>query len=327
MFETLQSRLVVRGRLRVETAVRIGAGRAAPSADTDLPVMRDAQGMPFIPGSSLKGAMRGWVEAFLRSMADSPQKMRRLACDPLAVGSVGGGPVSHAEGRAAFDYELGICVEPREVSEWQRRPDDQADHFCKARKVEGFDRPLGDDEVVQVLRKRLCCACRLFGHQALASPILFADLPPVSGDPLRMVAIRDGVAIDRDTGTVSGGRKYDYEVVQGGAEFELEIVAENLEPWQRGLLLLGVLGLSAGQIKIGGAKSRGLGAVRLVGTNGDPEPEILWYEPTDLEAKIDMAVGRLAGTRVDPRGDVAGSWLEELRTEIQRRLSGQRREA
>jgi CRISPR-associated protein Csm3 len=317
MFESLQSKVVIRGRLRVETGLRIGTGRAAPAGGSDLPVMRDARGMPFIPGSSLKGVVRAWAESLLRGMADSPEKMQKLACDPLRHSPKGAG--------AAHSSDLNICVDPGEVAEWQRRPE-PTDTWCKDGEVEGFTRPLDERQVSDVLRRRLCCTCRVFGHQALASPVLFADLPLAAGDPLHVVAIRDGVAIDRDTGTVSGGLKYDYEVVQGGTEFDLEIAAENLEPWQRGLLLLCVQALQTGEIRVGGAKSRGLGMVRLMGKNGSGRPEILLYEPGDIDARIQMAVGRLEPAPVEVEGDVAQRWMTALAEEIERRLSDREEE-
>jgi len=55
MFDTLTSRMELRGWLEAETAFRIGAGRSSEVLGTDLPVVRDAQDKPYIPGSSFKG--------------------------------------------------------------------------------------------------------------------------------------------------------------------------------------------------------------------------------------------------------------------------------
>jgi CRISPR-associated RAMP protein (TIGR02581 family) len=69
-------RLTVDGRLRAVTAVRVGAGRAFPPVGTDLPVVRDALGAPYIPGSSLKGSLRAEIERFVRAVRP------RRACNP-----------------------------------------------------------------------------------------------------------------------------------------------------------------------------------------------------------------------------------------------------
>ena len=48
-----------------------------------------------------------------------------------------------------------------------------------------------------------------------------------------------------------------------GVRFKLEIVAENLDDHELGLLLLGVRELERGNIRLGGFKGRGLGVVTL----------------------------------------------------------------
>ena len=78
------------------------------------------------------------------------------------------------------------------------------------------------------------------------------------------VVRRDGVSIDREKETVEN--KYDFEVVGRGARFGLEIVADNLESEEVGLLFLILRELEQGRIMVGGFKGRGLGRVRLIGT-------------------------------------------------------------
>jgi CRISPR/Cas system CSM-associated protein Csm3 (group 7 of RAMP superfamily) len=73
--------------------------------------------------------------------------------------------------------------------------------------------------------------------------------------------VRDGVAINREKETVEN--KYDFETVPPGSRFALEIVAENLDEQERGLLWLGIEELRRGQILVGGFKGRGLGRVTL----------------------------------------------------------------
>lgn len=68
-FAALRNRLTVRGELVALSGLRIGAGRESGVVGSDLPVLRDAFGRPFIPGASLKGAFRARVEALIRSVA------------------------------------------------------------------------------------------------------------------------------------------------------------------------------------------------------------------------------------------------------------------
>jgi CRISPR/Cas system CSM-associated protein Csm3 (group 7 of RAMP superfamily) len=73
---------------------------------------------------------------------------------------------------------------------------------------------------------------------------------------------RDGVAIDRDLGRVSGARKYDFEVVAPGSAFQFVLELDSPEPWQEGLVAIGLDLLDQGVARLGGAKSRGLGVVK-----------------------------------------------------------------
>jgi len=79
MFDRFDNRVTLRGTLVTQTALRIGAGRATSVTGTDLPVVRDTLGKPYIPGSSFKGALRAYVESLVRSVNPS----RKAACNPV----------------------------------------------------------------------------------------------------------------------------------------------------------------------------------------------------------------------------------------------------
>jgi CRISPR-associated RAMP protein (TIGR02581 family) len=82
--DTFERRTVISADLRCETALRIGTGRSTDAVATDLPVFRDAQRRPIIPGSSLKGVVRSHAEAILRAYG-------RPSCDPFSEGRCGEG--------------------------------------------------------------------------------------------------------------------------------------------------------------------------------------------------------------------------------------------
>jgi CRISPR-associated RAMP protein (TIGR02581 family) len=71
MFDTFKNRLEITGILTTVTALRISAGRSSEPIGSDLPVIKDAIGRPFIPGSSFKGALRSRLESFLRGILGS----------------------------------------------------------------------------------------------------------------------------------------------------------------------------------------------------------------------------------------------------------------
>ena len=64
-FLALQSRYVIEGELKPEGAIHVGSGLAGP--ETDALVTRDALGT-YIPGSSLRGAMRSRLERILQAV-------------------------------------------------------------------------------------------------------------------------------------------------------------------------------------------------------------------------------------------------------------------
>lgn len=67
-FEKLRSRYRLKADLVAASGLRVGAGKSFDAAATDQPVIRDALGRPYIPGSSLKGVLRSGLEAILRSL-------------------------------------------------------------------------------------------------------------------------------------------------------------------------------------------------------------------------------------------------------------------
>lgn len=110
------------------------------------------------------------------------------------------------------------------------------------------------------------------------------DLPYVT-------QVRDGVGIDRDLGTARPRIKYDFEVVVSGACFQIEILAENIERWEIGLLL-GVLGFwEQGSLAVGGKSTRGPGWGKLENlTIGRVEQsDLLDYLTTHQLKSVDRA--------------------------------------
>ncbi|MCU0553020.1 MAG: CRISPR-associated RAMP protein Csx7 [Leptolyngbya sp. Prado105] len=79
MFQTFKNRLELQGTLKTITALRISQGRSTEPIGSDLPVVKDALGKPFIPGASFKGALRSRLESFLRgvdsTLADDPNQL------------------------------------------------------------------------------------------------------------------------------------------------------------------------------------------------------------------------------------------------------------
>lgn len=121
---------------------------------------------------------------------------------------------------------------------------------------------------------------KLFDTAALGA--VFGDLEPHSqdGQVCRIAvddavalddvttAIRDGVGIDRGTGSAAAGVLYQHEVVPPGTRFGVRITATQtkVDNERVGLALdLLVQALAGGRVDIGAARTRGLGQARLTG--------------------------------------------------------------
>lgn len=230
--------------------MRIGAGRDNSIDASDLPVVRDLFGRPFIPGSSIKGVVRSHVERIVRTLAD-PQRESWATCNPT-------GP---------------------------------ADQWC----VPNLEHPSFKNEAGKLLDEAIyhahCPVCRLFGSPWIASKVAFADATVDPETWFGKFLVRDGVSIDRDTGTAADARKFDFEVVPGGTEFHLQVRADNASEKELGLLYLGISALERQEIGLGGMGSRGPGLVELVAAE---------WRHTVFDRASDNIVAALLGTEGAP---------------------------
>jgi CRISPR-associated protein Csm3 len=226
-FHRLRARLKLAGTLTTRTALRIGSGGTGVADAVDLPVLKDADGFPLIPGASLKGALRTTIEALVRG---AEQRERGLwTCDPLAepgenrdpdrIPACGGhGRGARADATARIEDSCAVC--------------------------------------------RLFGSFLLASHVRFSDAML-----QISAEDRRRgrvpLEIRDGVSIDRDLRRAAGKRKFDFEVVSPGADFAIEVFVENPESWLLGLLAMGFDQVAEGFTALGGFTSRGLGRVDL----------------------------------------------------------------
>ena len=223
LFDRFQNRTLIQASLKMQTALAVGSRLSLEPTGTDMPVLKDANGLPFIPGSSIKGVVRFQAERILRTWNQPP---RLWACDPFGEPCV---PETSRDGRRGKDK---------------------------------FWEEAGKNDAVfaQKVFEASCTACRLFGSPWLAGRVAFKDAYLTNAEALPIVTqIRDGVGIDRDLGAARSRVKYDFETVVPGACFGLEMLAENLEDWEIGFLLTVLRLWEEGGIAIGGKTTRGPG--------------------------------------------------------------------
>lgn len=152
--------------------------------------------------------------------------------------------------------------------------------------------------------KALCLVCRMFGHTVQASHFLAADAYPII--PMHTLPVRQNVAIDRLSGGVAVG-PFDMEVTTIG-EFHTRLTLFNFELWQVGLLALALRDITEGRVRLGFAKSRGLGEVRLHYTALEVAyPGQIVVPGSDQFQQRLYGVGALAPDLVDAYGYVGSS--------------------
>ncbi|HBL31950.1 MAG TPA: CRISPR-associated RAMP protein [Acidobacteria bacterium] len=289
LFDTFTGRLRLEGLLTTRTALHIGAGGGGDPLATDLPVVRDGAGRPYIPGSSLKGVLRSAAEALFHGapFADRSPRPSLSACRIMA-----GLP----------------CVTHQRVEEVRKEKDLEN----RTRKEAGV--PLLDvgREVAETVWAESCSVCRLFGSLELASRVRFPDLP-LAGD-LPPLELRNGVGIDRDKGLAANGVLYDFEAVPPGIPFRLTVVLDNPDDADAGLLLYLFHELDQGNLALGGKSSRGLGLVQvqwesIVETRireENPFAELLSRRDLLKPAeKTETPVAEAAGPKLPATGDPA----------------------
>lgn len=222
LLNKFENKYIIKGILKAEAPIHIGTGNVdfSPTA-VDNPVIRDENNNPFIPGSSLKGVIRCFMERLLKSGVFEEYKSCNILSDP--------------------------CISNDEAETIKKK------YKNDIRKEEKIAYEIYDNE---------CDICRLFGGHNFASKLNILDARLV-GDKAYFKE-RDGVCIDRDTLTAADGRKYKFEHVATGTEFNFEMTVDNLDDNHKDLLKMIINFLQEGEMKVGGKTSAGLGNVKLI---------------------------------------------------------------
>ena len=241
----LARRHIFEGRLELQTALRVSSGRADDR--TDAPLIRTLDDVPYIPGSSLRGALRAEVERLLAGVDQTVSRFR--SCTLFAK--------TTPELAAGDD-----CAEfiQRNLDEWEKIPPEK--------QPEAERRKNRDEKIRELATAHLCDVCRLFGSRWYASRLVIADALPEEANISQLQSrarLRDGVGIDRDTGAARENVKFDFEVIEPGGgcpTFRFEMTADNLDATDIRLINLILKILKAG-FYVGGKRAGGLGLLRL----------------------------------------------------------------
>lgn len=184
----LEGKVVVTGRIRVETGLSIGgASVGLDIGGLDNPVIKDAEGKPYLPGSSLKGKMRALLE-----------KANGLATDDKRI------YVVETENKISIH----MCNDPD----------------CKVCNIFGRttrDKPYTSPSGGQIkIDKANVTPTRLIVRDAMLSEESAKKLREMKTD-LKYTEVKWENVIDRIT---SGANPRQMERVPEGAEFEFEMI-------------------------------------------------------------------------------------------------------
>jgi CRISPR-associated protein Csm3 len=237
----LHNRYLFEGKLLMKTALHIGGNKFTLS-HSNSPVVLTPTGMPFIPGSSFKGALRSTVEKLVPGLPGFS------SCALIDLSDEKDQIVSVEKGKQG-KWPVGVCP-----TSWQEE---------LTRRRRKATSPKQEEAIMQEALDNLCNTCRLFGSPFAASRINISDLYLPEGEWAAGIQVRDGVAIDRDSEKARDRLKYDFEVVPASTEFDLRIVLENATPQDLLLVSVGLSEFVQGFGGIGGKRSRGLGVCEL----------------------------------------------------------------
>jgi CRISPR-associated RAMP protein (TIGR02581 family) len=239
-FYSFKNRYFITAELILDRPLHIGKGTSLEPTGTEMPILKTPDGRPYLPGSSVKGVIRSEFERMLRTLDSLRVKMngnRIWACN-------------------IFD-EKEKCIPQHKGINPNRKSIEELEEECKEKGR------INEEKFTQRIMENCCTACSIFGSTEIASRIYFKDIFILERNIAIKTEIRDGVAIDRDTGTAKKGAKFDYEIAPAGCSFKFEAILDNVETWEVGLIGLVLQSWQAGGIAIGGKKSSGLGWGRL----------------------------------------------------------------
>jgi len=266
-------------RLTTRSHLRVGAGEGAADVAVENPIIRaliyDQQGgekrVPYIPGSSLHGVVRAWVEKALRS------GQQPLTGDQLKA-QVEGLPDDQdrerllGEARREYEAFLGRALEDvQEVyGHWEvyTQP-----HVCNplsdVDKCERISVQESEPRAWKVAWWKTlgvappCAVCRIFGYMGQRGRVKFSHAWPTTEQPPLDVITR--VAINRLTGAADEGKLFDLEAIPPGVSFHFFVVMENMEDEgdraDKDRFDLGIKALGMGLAGLGAHSTVGFGMV------------------------------------------------------------------
>jgi CRISPR/Cas system CSM-associated protein Csm3 (group 7 of RAMP superfamily) len=261
-------------RLITRSHLRIGAGEGSADVAVENPIIRalifeeggTEKRVPYIPGSSLHGVVRAWVEKAVRS-GQQPLTGDDLKARVEGIQDTQVRKRLLAEAGAEFESFLGRKLEGDQelYDHWQvyTQP-----HVCNplsdVDKCERISLQEGEPRAWKVAWWKTlgvappCAVCRIFGYMGQRGRVKFTHAWPTTEQPPLDVITR--VAINRLTGAADEGKLFDLEAIPPGVSFYFFVVMENMEG-NKARFELGLKALGMGLAGLGAHSTVGFGMV------------------------------------------------------------------
>jgi CRISPR/Cas system CSM-associated protein Csm3 (group 7 of RAMP superfamily) len=255
----------------------------------------DGRGRIYVPGTSLAGAIRAFVDrAHVMGGKGAQSEAANAEADAAKRSAAAKFEQDHAPGQGPSRQIWGHGLRPEDVQRIESKA-----------KANGKVRRLTDQEKAE--KKEA---------EGVASRVVVRDAylkNEVSAE------IRDHVGIDRGLGTAAAGIKYDRQILPKGARLdfhmEVELAGADIagddakfyprnETGDRAWVAVAVDGLCKGRIRFGGAKTRGLGKLCL---RGAQVAEHRTNERNGVLELVKLQAGRAAADTVVGTGQKASA--------------------
>jgi len=267
-------------RLETKSHLRIGAGEGAVDISAaGNPLIRalvytdkgqqagKERRVPYIPGSSLHGVIRSWVEKALRS-AETPVDVKGTL---EGLEDEGTKSQVKADAQSGIRALLGLAEKdplPDEqlYKEWRVYPSvcDPMLDVDKCERIsgrEGEARAWKRDWWKAIGRPMPCHVCRVFGYMGQRGKVKISHAFPSREDiPVDIIT---RVAINRLTGAADEGKLFDLEAIPPGVSFYFFTVLENLSPEDKANFDKGIRALTLQLAAVGAHSTIGFGMVEV----------------------------------------------------------------
>jgi CRISPR/Cas system CSM-associated protein Csm3 (group 7 of RAMP superfamily) len=262
--------------LTTRSHLRVGAGEGSADVAVENPIIRalvyssdgNEDRVPYLPGSSLHGVVRAWVEKALRS-GQAPLDAAALQAHMAVLQESDQKELLENVDREIADFLDKASLEEQErYAHWHVYTDP---HVCN---------PLSDvDKCERIIQREVnprrwklawweeigrelpCDVCSIFGYMGQRGRVKFTHAwPTVETVPLDIIT---RVAINRLTGAADEGKLFDLEAIPPGVTFHFFTVLENLTDEQKAHFDMGVRALNLQLAALGAHSTVGFGMVDL----------------------------------------------------------------